>query len=498
MTKRGGVKQVNNSETSLKINSGFKSIKFGLVSLLTIATLIGATSVNASPRRNRRQGKTTLNQNNTRINAGMTSGYSNKFFTNTLITFMEQRELDISTIINSGTTTGMALLKADVSGNKPAYKICLPCSSFVMKGNVEETTSMTGDKCYTLKAGDFASQIVVPANAQKTCGDLSSKRLTIRSNDEFETIADSANLAIVQNDYSVDYDNIALAEDTETKELASFFLDAKTKAVEACTSSDFKSSYDKVKGLFIGSTVASGIATGTGAAGTTISALNINKGQSATVDYDKLKKIISVDTSVKDYYSCDTKKVLNSIIDTEALTCDASVVPVNGAVYTVFAKALAIKDLNKELFSERFMSFVDKYKSETDEAKKAEYANELKARKPSLIKNFENVDDLVANVISAKTTLETKLSVVEENLLEEIENNKEIKSKYARSGANIANVALSGATSMSGVATSVMGFGAVGEIDKLINRVKECKSAASKMYDAGLALEAQLQELKGE
>lgn len=40
-----GVKQVNNSETSLKINSGFKSIKFGLVSLLTIATLIGVTSV---------------------------------------------------------------------------------------------------------------------------------------------------------------------------------------------------------------------------------------------------------------------------------------------------------------------------------------------------------------------------------------------------------------------------------------------------------------------
>lgn len=40
---------------------------------------------------------------------------------------------------------------------------------------------------------------------------------------------------------------------------------------------------------------------------------------------------------------------------------------------------------------------------------------------------------------------------------------------------------------MSGVATSVMGFSAVGEIYKLINRVKECKSAASKMYDAGLA-----------
>lgn len=57
---------------------------------------------------------------------------------------------------------------------------------------------------------------------------------------------------------------------------------------------------------------------------------------------------------------------------------------------------------------------------------------------------------------------------------------------------------LIGATSVSGVATSVMGFSAVGEIDKLINRVKECKSAASKMYDAGLALEAQLQELKGE
>ena len=136
-----GVKQVNNSETSLKINSGFKSIKFGLVSLLTIATLIGATSVNASSRRNRRQGKTTLNQNNTRINAGMTSGYSNKFFTNTLITFMEQRQIDVDTVINAGTTTGIALLKADVVGNKPPYKLCFPCSSIVMKGNVEEELS---------------------------------------------------------------------------------------------------------------------------------------------------------------------------------------------------------------------------------------------------------------------------------------------------------------------------------------------------------------------
>ena len=176
MTNWGGVKQVNNSETSLKINSGFKSIKFGLVSLLTIATLIGATSVNASSRRNRRQGKTTLNQNNTRINAGMTSGYSNKFFTNTLITFMEQRQIDVDTVINAGTTTGIALLKADVVGNKPAYKLCFPCSSIVMKGNVEEATSMTGEKCYTLKAGDFKSQIVIPANAKETCGDLSSKR----------------------------------------------------------------------------------------------------------------------------------------------------------------------------------------------------------------------------------------------------------------------------------------------------------------------------------
>lgn len=130
--------------------------------------------------------------------------------------------------------------------------------------------------------------------------------------------------------------------------------------------------------------------------------------------------------------------------------------------------------------------------------KKTEYANELKARKSSLIKDFENVDDLVANVVSAQKSLETKLSFVEENLIDKIESDKNLKKKYAMTGANIANVALSGATSVSGVATSVMGFSAVGEIDKLINRVKECKSAASKMYDAGLALEAQLQELKGE
>lgn len=412
-----GVKQVNNSETSLKINSGFKSIKFGLVSLLTIATLIGATSVNASPRRNRRQGKTTLNQNNTRINAGMTSGYSNKFFTNTLITFMEQRQIDVDTVINAGTTTGIALLKADVVGNKPAYKLCFPCSSIVMKGNVEEATSMTGEKCYTLKAGDFKSQIVIPANAQKTCGDLSSKRLTIRSNDEFETIADSANLAIVQNDFGV--------------------------------------------------------------------------------DYDKLKKLIHLDPSVKDYFKCETKKALNTIVDTDE-TCDITSGTTDGSVKTVFAKALAMKDLNNELFSEKFMSFVDKYKTETDETKKTEYANELKSRKSSLIKDFENVDDLVANVVSAQKSLETKLSFVEENLIDKIESDKNLKKKYAMTGANIANVALSGATSVSGVATSVMGFSAVGEIDKLINRVKECKSAASKMYDAGLALEAQLQELKGE
>lgn len=497
MTKRGGVKQVNNSETSLKINSGFKSIKFGLVSLLTIATLIGTTSVNASPRRNRRQGKTTLNQNNTRINAGMTSGYSNKFFTNTLITFMEQRQIDVDTVINAGTTTGIALLKADVVGNKPAYKLCFPCSSIVMKGNVEEATSMTGEKCYTLKAGDFKSQIVIPANAQKTCGDLSSKRLTIRSNDEFETIADSANLAIVQNDFGVDYDNIALSEDTETKELSQVFLDAKAKAVEACVNSDFSKSYDTVKGLFIGSTVASGVATGTGAAGTAISALNINKGQSATVDYDKLKKLVDVDVSVKDYFKCETKKALNTIVDTDE-TCDITSGTTDSSVKTVFAKALAMKDLNNELFSEKFMSFVDKYKTETDESKKTEYANELKSRKSSLIKDFENVDDLVANVVSAQKSLETKLSFVEENLIDKIESDKNLKKKYAMTGANIANVALSGATSVSGVATSVMGFSAVGEIDKLINRVKECKSAASKMYDAGLALEAQLQELKGE
>ena len=467
-----------------------------MVSLLTIATLIGATSVNASSRRNRRQGKTTLNQNNTRINAGMTSGYSNKFFTNTLITFMEQRQIDVDTVINAGTTTGIALLKADVVGNKPPYKLCFPCSSIVMKGNVEEATSMTGEKCYTLKAGDFKSQIVIPANAKETCGDLSSKRLTIRSNDEFESIVDSANLAIVQNDFAVDYDNIALSEDTETKELSQVFLDAKAKAIEACVNSDFSKSYDTVKGFFIGSTVASGIATGTGAAGTAISALNISKGQSATVDYDKLKKLVDVDPSVKDYFKCETKEAIHILDKYE--TCDSSVVPVNGGVYNAFAKALAMKDLNKELFPESFMSFVDKYKAETDEAKKTEYENELKARKPSLIRDFYDFDVLVERVVSAQKSLEAKLSVAEENLLEEIENDENLKKNYAMTGANIANVALSGATSMSGVATSVMGFGAVGEIDKLINRVKECKSAASKMYDAGLALELQLQELKGE
>ena len=125
-------------------------------------------------------------------------------------------------------------------------------------------------------------------------------------------------------------------------------------------------------------------------------------------------------------------------------------------------------------------------------------SKKLKARKPSLISDFYDFDVLVERVVSAQKSLEAKLSVAEENLLEEIENDENFKKNYAMTGANIANVALSGATSVSGVATSVMGFGAVGEIDKLINRVKECKSAASKMYDAGLALELQLQELKGE